>query len=334
MGGLFDFEKGFEPLFRAPSGPRKNNVSALKLSSAKRRIQRIAAGAPEVLVKVTGHARGAKHLRRLLQYITRDGQLLAENDLAEAIGGSEAVTAFANDWNAELGTRKPSTRDTVNIVLSMPASTDPPSVLSAARALAQSEFAANHEYAMVLHTFETDPSPQPSPNPHVHLIVKSVGFNGRRLNPRKADLQRWRDVFAERLREQGIDCESTPRRVRGVVKKATRQPLHHAAKRQPRTARAEAAVKEVAADLLGRGGAVERPWEIAIRARQALVRSTWQGAAAALENSVNADDRRLAEQIRQFLTHMPPVKTQRDEIAEQLREQLAERVRDEPPRER
>lgn len=50
-----------------------------------------------------------------------------------------------------------------------------------------------HQYAMVLHTFETDPDPHPSPHPHVHLTVKAADLDGVRLNPRKADLQRWRD---------------------------------------------------------------------------------------------------------------------------------------------
>src|SRR5690606_21087236 len=118
MAGLFDFEKGFEPLFRAPSKPKKSRLKDIRIVPRKSQVQRIVAGAPEVLVKVTGHARGAKHLRRLMQYISRDGELLAENDQGEAISGKEAIAAFANDWNAELGKRKQSTRDTVNIVLS------------------------------------------------------------------------------------------------------------------------------------------------------------------------------------------------------------------------
>jgi hypothetical protein len=39
-----------------------------------------------------------------------------------------------------------------------------------------------------------------------------------RLNPRKADLQRWRETFAERLRELGIDAEATRQATRGVAR--------------------------------------------------------------------------------------------------------------------
>lgn len=328
MTGLFDAEERLRPLFEVHGRPKKNNVKDIRLKpgSARKRAERVVAQAPEVVVKVTGHARGPKHVRRLLQYITRDGELVGENEAGESITGKAAVAEFAKDWNDTIGRRRANTRDTVNIVLSMPASTDPAAVFNAARALAREEFQANFEYVMVLHTPETDPSEQPSPNPHVHLIVKSLGHDGRRLNPRKADLQRWRDLFAERLRDQGIEAESTPRFARGVVRKATRQPLHHAQQRQPRTQRLESTVQEVAAEAVGRVLPPERPWEAAIRQKQALTRGAWLDAAKSLETSSEAGDRQLAQQIRAFVAAMPAVKTQREEISEQLRVLLSERA--------
>lgn len=329
MAGLFDFDSRMKPLFEVHGRPKKSNVKDINVRPTNReRALRVASEAPEVVIKVTGHARGAKHLRRLMQYITREGELVAENEASESISGKDAVSEFASDWNATIGKRKANTRDTMNIVLSMPASTDPQAVFNAARDLAKHEFAKNHEYIMVLHTFETDPSPKPSPNPHVHLVVKSVGFDGRRLNPRKADLQRWRELFAERLRDQGIEAEATPRMARGIVKKAKAQPLHHAEKRDNRTRRMESAVKEVANEITGRKESQERPWEAAIRSKQDLVRATWADAAKSLEASQEAADKLLAERIRSFVSKMPPVKTRRDEIELKLREELAERLSD------
>src|SRR4029079_13391271 len=60
---------------------------------------------------------------------------------------------------------------------------------------------------MVLHDHQA--------NPHVHLSVKAESKHGQRLNPRKADLHRWRETFAERLREWGIDAEATRQASRG-----------------------------------------------------------------------------------------------------------------------
>jgi len=64
---------------------------------------------------------------------------------------------------------------------------------------------------MVQHTFTNDPSKDPSENPHVHVVVKAVSEKGDRLNIRKADLQKWRESFAEKLRSRGIEANATKR---------------------------------------------------------------------------------------------------------------------------
>ena len=91
-------------------------------------------------------------------------------------------------------------------MLSMPRGTDPLIVQRAAREFAQDEF-ADHRYVMVLHDHQA--------NPHVHLSVRAESKHGKRLNPRKADLQRWRETFAEKLRGWGIDAEATRQATRG-----------------------------------------------------------------------------------------------------------------------
>lgn len=91
-------------------------------------------------------------------------------------------------------------RDAFHLVLSMLTRTDPLSVQRAAPDFAKREF-SGFQYAMVLHTFETDPDPHPSQHPHVHLTVKAAGLDGVRLNPRKVDLQRWRLLTFDEVRQ-------------------------------------------------------------------------------------------------------------------------------------
>ena len=55
-------------------------------------------------------------------------------------------------------------------------------------------------------------------NPHVHISVRAESKHGKRLNPRKADLHRWRETFAEKLRGHGIEAEAT----RQATRQATR----------------------------------------------------------------------------------------------------------------
>ena len=62
----------------------------------------------------------------------------------------------------------------------------------AAREFAKAKL-ANHRYVMVLDTHQA--------NPHVHSSVHAEGRDGKRLNPRKEDLHRWRETFADKLRD-------------------------------------------------------------------------------------------------------------------------------------
>ena len=91
-------------------------------------------------------------------------------------------------------------------MLSMPTGTDARVVQQAAREFAKAEL-ANHRYVMVLHRHQA--------NPHVHISVRAEGRDGSRLSPRKEDLRRWRETFAERLRAWGIEAEASSQAVRG-----------------------------------------------------------------------------------------------------------------------
>jgi hypothetical protein len=73
-------------------------------------------------------------------------------------------------------------------------------------------------------------------HPHVHLVVKAEHeYGGSRLNPRKADLQRWRERFAEYLTELGVAATATRRDDRGFVKTHKKTPIYRAEHRNPKT---------------------------------------------------------------------------------------------------
>ena len=82
-------------------------------------------------------------------------------------------------------------------------------------------FALQHRYAMALHTDQA--------HPHVHLVVKCEHEYepGKRLYIRKDTLRRWREQFAELMREQGVSANATPRQLRGQVRRPQRDAIHH-----------------------------------------------------------------------------------------------------------
>jgi hypothetical protein len=143
-----------------------------------------------------------------LRYISKGGPLPFEDDRSVTREGKDALhdlaeqLRFGGSFIDETSLR----REAFNIMSSMPRGTDALIVQRAAREFAQAEL-ADHRYVMVLHDHQA--------NPHVHISVRAESRHGKRLNPRKADLQRWRETFAEKLRGWGIDAEATRQRTRG-----------------------------------------------------------------------------------------------------------------------
>ena len=167
--------------------------------------------APQVMVKVTGGGRGMKAIAAHFRYISKNGRLDIEDERGETMRGKAAVPEMADDWRfggtliddiTEPGQR----REAFNIMLPMRRGTDPLTVQRAAREFAQVEL-ADHKYVTVLHDHQA--------KPHVHISVRAESKHGKRLNPRKADLHRWRETFAEKLRDHGIEAEATRQATRG-----------------------------------------------------------------------------------------------------------------------
>jgi hypothetical protein len=233
--------------------------------------------APQVMVKVTGGGRGMGAIAAHLRYIAKSGRLPIEDDRGAVREGREALRAIADQWRLG-GTRIPEVserREAFNIMLSMPTGTDARVVRQAAREFAKAEL-ANHRYVMVLHTHQT--------NPHVHISVRAEGRDGKRLNPRKEDLHRWRETFAEKLRDWGIEAEASSQATRGVTRRSLR-----GWERQP------------GADArIGRKRSEHKSGPAARAARSGALKA-WAEITKALAASPDAADRKLSKSIVAFV---------------------------------
>ncbi|WP_082640620.1 relaxase/mobilization nuclease domain-containing protein [Aureimonas sp. N4] len=321
----FKTQRGFEDNWRPPAKVRKV-ITPLSLPLAtgggslagvKARMARIASRAPEVMVKITGRTYSADHVKAHLDYISRNGKLELECDGGDRMIGRRDVHDLADSWGVEsaIGTGRKNSSTSISVVFSMPPGTDPDKLRDAVRSLARTMFEGKHDYAMALHT--------DGKHPHVHLTLRSTGHDGQRLNPRKADLAQWRQVFAERLRERGIEAEATPRRARGVVRKAERMPVRKARERFQAGRGKEPSVTasarhQVTRDVLRPSEAPPRPWEDKIAARQTAIRKNYIEGAKALARSQNPSDVQLARDIHRFVSTMPPPVLQRHILGQQV----------------
>ena len=238
--------------------------------------------APQVMVKVTGGGRGMSAIAAHFRYISKNGRLDIEDERGETMRGKDTLPALADDWRfgGTLIDDIDYRREAFNIMLSMPRGTDPVSVQHAAREFAKIEL-ADHKYVMVLHDHQA--------NPHVHISVRAESKHGKRLNPRKADLHRWRETFAERLRDRSVEAEATRQATRGRSRNYDLL-WRIKAREDERLRTSRPTAKSSAQAVTTRAEAVE----------------AWLQVGRALATSAEKADRDLARSISAFVQEMAP----------------------------
>lgn len=291
-------------IVKARPEPRLSGLASRQRASAIR--QRIAATVvrrvPQVMVKVTGGGRGMTAIAAHFRYISKNGRLEIEDERGETMRGKEALPALADDWRLggslidEVGDR----REAFNIMLSMPRGTDPLTVQWAAREFARVEL-ADHKFVMVLHDHQA--------NPHVHLSVRAESKHGKRLNPRKADLQRWRETFAEKLRERGVEAEATRQATRGTSRNW--EPLWRIKAREDGRLRSARKIRDHGSQL---------------RSGRAETIEAWMRISQALSDSADPLDQELARAISEFVSGLAATRAPSDRMPLTMQQQAPKSI--------
>lgn len=268
-------------------------------------LARVVRKTPEVVVKVTGRKKGAAHLAAHLDYIGRKGEIVLETRDGEQITDKADVARIAEEWSDSRYWRQGTSVSAVSMIFSMPQGTDPDTVKQAVREAADRMVGDNHDYLMALHT--------DTPRPHVHLTVQAEGLDRKRFDPRREDLFKFREAFAEALRSRGVEAEATPRYSRGQGRAGVsmaltqmRAKILSGAARQPTDADMRQA-REAMMIALGKG---EQPVFVAkAKERWEKTRGRYEAAAEQLERSASSADRTLAREVREFLQERPTIET-------------------------
>jgi type IV secretion system T-DNA border endonuclease VirD2 len=287
-----------------------SSIHASLRGSAKATLARVVRRTPEVLVKVTGRKKGAKHLAAHLDYIGRHGDIPLETRDGEFVATKDDVQQIADEWSDALYWRRGTTVSAVAMVFSMPAGTDPETVKQAVRETAERMIGDNHDYLMALHT--------DTPRPHVHLTVQAEGLNRTRFDPRREDLFRFREAFAEALRSRGVEAEATPRYTRGQGRAGTsmaltqlRARIRSGASRQP----TETDLRQAREAMQIALGKAEQPAFVSkTRERWQDTKQRYEVAAQQLDRSADHEDRKLARDVRQFIQERASIETLPDRM--------------------
>jgi hypothetical protein len=174
---------------------------------------------PEVVVKITGASKGTKGFKSHIDYITRNGKLELEDERGNISKGVESLRDLRNEQKSIDVPFEGKNNEYIHVMFSMPKNTPENQLRKAVANFCKVEF-SNRSYLMAFHS--------DTMKPHVHVCVstRNMDFShGKRLSPRKKDLQRWRQGFAEKLREQGIEAAASNRFVRGNFRKSTKSSI-------------------------------------------------------------------------------------------------------------
>lgn len=303
---------------RTPTGlerkslPRKS--SQPRADYISRTIRNTVRKVPEVMIKISGGGKSIIQIKAHLDYISRNGDVVLENESGDLFAGKEDVRDLSDIWRwggyPIASESSSSTKLAFNVILSMPPGTDRKSVTDAARDFAKAEFGDNYSYVFATHDDEK--------HPHVHLCIKARGKDGIRLNPRKADLQRWREMFAEKLIDNGIEANATRRPVRGVTKRPKKQPVIHLEKRGLRSFHREA-LKKAAEGFIRQGIAISNPLKSRILDSRQFVVTSWIAIGHALQGQ---GQEKLSAEAKAFAKALPSTDSLGEQLEKKLRSQL------------
>ncbi len=260
-----------------PEGRGGGDITA---AAVRQRIQLVVSKAPVVMVKLTGSSRSMGAVRGHLRYLTERGEMLRDDD-----GREYCTPAEVKDFGDQFRYAGPpiptedGPRQAFHLAIGMPAGTDPHRMTEAVEAFARREF-EGHRWAWAFHSHQSQP--------HAHLIVRALGWRAQRLDPRKTDLHRWRESFAQELRARGIQADASSRLVRGSLRQT--EPAWVVRARNTGTLRQEAALK-------GRVTTREQTMRQVITA--------WAHLHAALAESPDAADWALAVEVKDFVKSTP-----------------------------
>jgi len=262
-------------------------------------MERTARRAPEVVVRITGRQHGGGHVLANFSYISRlghgpDEELALHTSDGDVIRDGGEMRILAQDWHEwEMGDdarRKGAT--SISMILSMPTGTDPERLKDAALDFARAEF-ANRSWVASLHV-DRD-------HPHVHVTFARRDHDGRRFHPDRDDLFRYRQRFAEKLRDRGIEANATPAKARGLD--AKHEPIAARKVREkggvPRLDKGRA---ERAARYRERG--LADPVEAVLARQQVTVRAAYERSIVELSSSPSLVDQAVAKSLERFVASM------------------------------
>ncbi|MER8836567.1 relaxase/mobilization nuclease domain-containing protein [Mesorhizobium sp. M0909] len=203
------------PLARVLAGGRENSRSKA-LDKIEARLSE-AMGAAGVVAKAEVTAavsREPKAKYFLQKFIRTHSQVRHSN--GEPVPGvknsTKAAASVYEQWRPQFSGRE--RRNAYHLLFSARAGTDANAVMAAARAVLE-ERAPGYKFVLAHH--------KDTKHVHIHAMVQARAADGERLKFYKPDLVAWREIFAEKARENGIAMVATRRMDHAMTRPFTKE---------------------------------------------------------------------------------------------------------------
>lgn len=291
----------------ASARPKRSLSIAVRAGIAKR--------GPQAVLKILSYRQGWSQVLRTMTYVLKKADYRYVRDGDALVEGRDTVLPMLDEWEADFSNRV-NARDAVHMEVSGPAGSDREAVFAAARAMALEIFGPNHSYLVAEH--------RDTKHPHAHIMVKMRGHDGKALDPKKTDLNVWRETFAAKAREQGLNLQASSRAARGVGRKGQGRAVNQMIKRgvTPETVSQR---RLAAARDLSEGRTAANAFEAAAIKRYYVEKQAMQVAAErmnatgqATAGKTGADLRDLAQAMATYAKEMPLPVSERQSIMQTL----------------
>lgn len=279
-------------------------------------IRRTIKQSPEVFIKVSSGGKNRRAVKASIAYIGQSGGAEIETDRDQILSGKDAPEKIVDAWDVDLVRGYNRVRQSVSVILGMPAGTSPDAIRSVAKEFAREQFSPNWRWCLALHTN--------APNPHVHIIVKTFGHDGTRLHIDRETIHDYRLSFAEKLRARGIDANATMNAARGKFREPAESHALFQINRYSKSQVGEAKAKEALRDIATGKTPKNDPIKEKLQRIRAETLREWAAVQHKLEREGHHE---LAADVGRFVARFQPVKTEREKLHETAKERLREHIK-------
>ncbi len=227
--------KFLDELFAPPKPYHRGRVARILTPlSSYQKARGVARRDPEEIFKIgAANIKNFKHLSEACNYIARNGKLELQDQDGNRLSSKDEYQTMLESWKDKQNIPEENERyaHARRIILSMPAGTDHKGFKKACDQWAK-DCLENYDYLIAYHfEGEDDRSGQP----HCHILVRTVGKDGKRLHISNEERDLMREHFAKCLNKEGIRATATRRWSRIKTEKSVSQEEYHAQKKREKT---------------------------------------------------------------------------------------------------